>query len=178
VLFDIDGTLLLTHDQVYVEAARTALEEVYGTDAEGPDVPGDTATAHVRRALRAAGVDSAEIDAGLGRWCSSFSTRYVELLAEADTSHWELAPHAAEAIAAVERRALLTGNPSAVAHARMERLGLGRFFPRGEGAFGCERVAPSSSRWRASARGTGPRPELSQSATRRSTSPPRMTEAA
>ena len=139
MLFDIDGTLLLTHDQVYVEAARAALEEVYGTDAEGPDVPGDTATAHVRRALRAAGVDSAEIDAGLGRWCSSFSTRYVELLAEANTSHWKLAPHAAEAIAAVERRALLTGNPSAVAHARMERLGLGRFFPRGEGAFGCER---------------------------------------
>src|SRR5439155_5580477 len=114
VLFDIDGTLLLTHDEVYVEAARAALEEVYGTDADGPDVPGDTATAHVRRALLSSGFDSAQVEAGLDRWCRSFSERYVDLLAEADTRHWELAPHAAEAIAAVERRALLTGNPPAV----------------------------------------------------------------
>jgi phosphoglycolate phosphatase-like HAD superfamily hydrolase len=139
VLFDVDGTLLLTHDEVYVEAARSAMEEVYGTDADGPDVPGDTATAHVRRALRAAGFDQTEIAAGLGEWCRSFSERYVRLLADSDTSHWQLAPHAAEAIATVERRALLTGNPPAVAHARMDRLGLGAFFPRGQGAFGCER---------------------------------------
>jgi phosphoglycolate phosphatase-like HAD superfamily hydrolase len=79
VLFDVDGTLLLTHDEVYVEAAR------------------------------------------------------------ADTRHWQLAPHAADAIAAVEVRGLLTGNPAAVAHARMDRLGLGPLFPRGYGAFGCER---------------------------------------
>ena len=139
MLFDVDGTLLVTHDDVYVEAAGLALEEVYGTNAEGPDVPGDTAPAHVRRALRAAGFGDAEIDAGLGRWCESFSKRYVSLLAEADTSHWQLGPHAAEAAAAVERRGLLTGNPPAVAHARMDRLGLGPFFPPGQGAFGCER---------------------------------------
>src|SRR5439155_22127931 len=35
--------------------------------------------------------------------------------------------------------ALLTGNPPAVARARMERLGLARFFVPGQGAFGCER---------------------------------------
>ena len=73
------------------------------------------------------------------RWCETFSELYLRLLASADTSHWELAPHAAEALAAVEPRALLTGNPPAVAHARMERLGLGELFPRGQGAFGCER---------------------------------------
>jgi phosphoglycolate phosphatase len=139
VLFDVDGTLLLTHDEVYVDAARAAMEEVFGTYVEGPDVPGDTATAHVRRALAAAGFDEPEIAAGLDRWCRTFSRRYVDLLAHSDTSHWELTPHAAEAVAAVERRALLTGNPPAVAHARMERLGLGAFFPRGQGAFGCER---------------------------------------
>jgi phosphoglycolate phosphatase len=131
--------LLLTHDEVYVEASRIALEEVYGTYAEGPDVPGDTAPAHIRRALLAAGFAATTIEAGLARWCEEFSERYVELLAQADTSHWVMGPHAAEAIGAVERSALLTGNPSAVAHARMDRLGLGRFFPNGEGAFGCER---------------------------------------
>ena len=139
MLFDVDGTLLLTHDDVYVEASRLALETVFGLYAEGPDIPGDTAPAHVRRALRTLSVPEAEIDAGLPRWCETFSHHYVRLLAAADTSHWQLGPHAAEAAAAVERRALLTGNPPAVAHARMERLGLAELFPRGQGAFGCER---------------------------------------
>ena len=141
VLFDVDGTLFLTHDEVYVEASRLAMEEVYGTNAEGPDVPGDTATAHVRRALHAAGFAEERIDAGLSAWCATFSAQYVRLLAAADTSHWELAPGAREALAALERPALLTGNPPAVAHARMERLGLAGFFAEGQGAFGCERDA-------------------------------------
>ena len=131
--------MLLTHDEVYVEASRLALEAVWGIYAEGPDIPGDTAPAHIRRALRAMSVPEAEIDAGLPRWCETFSDHYVRLLAAADTSHWQLAPHAAEATAAVEHRALLTGNPPAVAYARMERLRLAELFPRGQGAFGCER---------------------------------------
>ena len=139
VLFDVDGTLLLTHDEVYVEANQFALTEVYGSAPEGADVPGDTATAHTRRALAAAGFSTSEIDAGLRRWCEVFSTRYAELLADADTSHWELGPGAHDAIAALDRRALLTGNPPPVAHARMERLGLAEYFPPGQGAFGCER---------------------------------------
>ena len=36
------------------------------------------------------------------------------------------------------RLALLTGNPEPVARARMERLGLARFFPPGQGGFGCD----------------------------------------
>jgi phosphoglycolate phosphatase len=139
VLFDVDGTLLLTHDEVYVEASRLALEAVYGVDVDGPDVPGDTASAHIRRALRTIDLPEEEIDAGLPRWCAAFSVQYIRLLDAADTSHWQVAPHAAEAAAAVQHRALLTGNPPAVAHARMERLGLAEFFPLGQGAFGCER---------------------------------------
>jgi phosphoglycolate phosphatase len=139
VLFDVDGTLLLTHDEVYVEANRLALTEVFGVAPEGPDIPGDTATAHTRRALSAAGVSSGEIDAGLARWCETFSEQYVCLLASADTSHWELGPGAHEALAATARSALLTGNPPKVAHARMERLGLARYFTPGQRAFGCER---------------------------------------
>ena len=139
VLFDVDGTLLLTHDEVYVEANRLALTEVYGSAPEGADVPGDTATAHTRRALAAAGFSPAEIDAGLVRWCQEFSAHYVRLLGSADTSHWKLGPGAREALAALEHPALLTGNPPAVAYARMERLGLNEYLPIGQGAFGCER---------------------------------------
>jgi len=139
VLFDVDGTLLLTHDEVYVEASRLALTEVYGAAPEGPDVPGDTATAHTRRALTAAGFSTDEIDAGLARWCETFADHYVRLLAAEDTSHWQLAAGAHEAVAALPNPALLTGNPPAVAHARMQRLGLAAYFPPGQGAFGCER---------------------------------------
>ena len=121
-----------------MKANRAALEEVYGTFAEAPDVPGDTAPAHTRRAMRAAGLTDEEIDAGLDRWCERFSARYVELLADADTGHWTAAPGAKEVLAGIENRALLTGNPEAVARARMKRLGLDSFFPDGQGAFGCE----------------------------------------
>jgi phosphoglycolate phosphatase len=139
VLFDVDGTLLLTHDEVYVEANRIALMEVYGAAPEGADVPGDTATAHTRRALAAAGFSQKQIDAGLPRWCETFSAQYVRLLGSADTSHWEIGPGAREALTALEHPALLTGNPPAVAYARMERLDLNKYFRIGEGAFGCER---------------------------------------
>ena len=130
---------MLTHDEVYVEANRLALEEVYGTAPEGPDVPGDTAPAHTRRALRAAGFSDPEIDGGLSRWCDVFSATYVRLLADADTSPWKIGPGAADALAGIDHPALLTGNPAAIAHARLDRLGLARFFPDGQGAFGCER---------------------------------------
>jgi phosphoglycolate phosphatase len=137
VLFDVDGTLLLDHDPVYVTANRAALEEVYGTFAKVPDVPGDTAPAHTRRMMRAAGLTDEQIDAGLEHWCDRFCELYVEALATADT-HWNPAPGAEESLAGIEHRALLTGNPEPVARARMERLGLDPFFPAGQGAFGCE----------------------------------------
>jgi phosphoglycolate phosphatase len=139
VLFDVDGTLLLSHDEVYVEANRDALNEVYGIAPEGPDVPGDTALAHTRRALREAGLSDTEIDSGLPAWCEAFSRRYVELLAHADTSGWRIAPDVSTVLEQIGTRALLTGNPEPVARARMDRMGLAAFFADGQGAFGCER---------------------------------------
>src|SRR5437588_25568 len=51
-------------------------------------------------------------------------------------------PGAAEELARLRaggvRVALVTGNPEPMARARLQRLGLERFFPPGEGAFGCE----------------------------------------
>ena len=97
VLLDIDGTLLLSHDELYVEANAAALQEVYGvTDVEHPDDPGDTALHYTRIVLEAASLDDATIDAGLDRWCAAISRRYVELIAAADTSTWTTAPGAAE----------------------------------------------------------------------------------
>jgi phosphoglycolate phosphatase-like HAD superfamily hydrolase len=138
VLFDVDGTLLLSHDPVYVTANRAAMLDVYGVAPDGPDCPGDTAPSHTRRALRLAGWSDEDIDAGLTAWCDAFSARYVRLLAESDTKSWRVSAGAREVLAAIEPRALLTGNPEAVARARIERLGLDDLFPPGHGAFGCE----------------------------------------
>jgi phosphoglycolate phosphatase-like HAD superfamily hydrolase len=81
------------------------------------------------------------VDAGLARWCERTSERYLELLERADTSFWETSPGAAETLSTLAgsaRLAPLTGNPEPIARARLKRLGLAPFFPRGQGAFGCE----------------------------------------
>jgi phosphoglycolate phosphatase-like HAD superfamily hydrolase len=140
VLFDVDGTLLLSHDELYVRANSDALREVYGvTGMKHPDDPGDTALHYTRLVLEAAGLDDRQIDAGLDQWCAAISRRYVELLAGADTSDWKIPPNAAQTLTRIPHRALLTGNPEPIARARLQRMELGRLFPAGEGAFGCER---------------------------------------
>jgi phosphoglycolate phosphatase-like HAD superfamily hydrolase len=125
------------------QATTDAIETVWGLtlpgDAiRGVDHPGQTAMRITREMLRTAGLDNDEIDPQIARWCTEASRRYLELLADVDTSHWAAAEGAADAISQIEHRALLTGNPEPVARARMERIGLAEFFPPGQGAFGCE----------------------------------------
>jgi phosphoglycolate phosphatase len=143
ILFDVDKTLFMTGDPLMGQATTDAIETVWGLklpdDAiRGVDHAGQTAMRITRELLRAAGLGDDDIDADLGRWCAEASRRYLELLADADTSHWAAAEGAADAIGQIEHRALLTGNPEPVARARMERIGLAELFPPGQGAFGCE----------------------------------------
>jgi phosphoglycolate phosphatase-like HAD superfamily hydrolase len=143
VLFDVDKTLFMNSDPLMGLATTDAIETVWGRrladDAiKHVDHPGQTATRITRLLLQKDGVPDEEIDAGLERWCKEASTRYLELLAGADTSDWHASEGAAEAIAQIEHRALLTGNPEPVARARMEIIGLNQLFPPGQGAFGCD----------------------------------------
>jgi phosphoglycolate phosphatase len=146
-LFDVDGTLLLTSDPVASRALRETLEETFGVEL--PDDPvsrvdhaGQSCLRIARLVLRQADLGDAEIERGLGVWCSHFAARYLELLAHEDTGDWQAGPEAADALgrlAAVGvKLALLTGNPEPMARARMERLGLASFFPAGQGGFGCD----------------------------------------
>ena len=146
LLFDVDGTLLLSDDPLLGEAAADAAQGAFGVEI-APDAlsrldhAGRTALRQGRELLGRAGLPEHEIGAGLGRWCALLAERYLELLAGADTSAWRAPVRAEETLAELGRHArlvLMTGNPEPVAHARMERLGLDRFFPRGQGAFGCE----------------------------------------
>ena len=146
-LFDLDGTLFLTHDPLSGRALVATLEQVYGVQVPA-DAPanvehrGLTAKRIGRNVLRAAGVADSAVDERLDTWCAAFAERYLELLAAADTSGWAPRPGAAEGLARLQaagvRLGLVTGNPEPMARTRLERLGLARFFPPGQGAFGCE----------------------------------------
>ena len=147
-LFDVDGTLFLTHDEVAVAAFDATLADHFGVTAaedalDRVDHAGQTSLRIARLVLREIGVPENAIDDTLRSWCASFAECYLEQLARADTRGWRAAPHAASALERLRsagiRLALLTGNPEPVARARLERLELARFFPRGQGAFGCER---------------------------------------
>jgi phosphoglycolate phosphatase len=146
-LFDLDGTLFLTHDPISGRAFRATLEETYGIEV-APTAPdnvehhGLTAQRIARNVLHTAGLRDEEIDDRLPGWCARYAEQYVGLLAAADTTDWEAPAGAADGLARLEaahvKLALVTGNPEPIAWARLERLGLGRFFPAGQGAFGCE----------------------------------------
>ncbi len=147
VLLDVDGTLFLTHDRLAGIALRETLGPLYGVvlpeDAlERVDHAGQPSLRIARLVLHDAGLRDDEITPGLAAWCPRFAARYCELLAAADTSGWEAAPGAEGSLErlaeAGHRLVLLTGNPEPMARARMERLGLERFFPPGQGAFGCD----------------------------------------
>jgi phosphoglycolate phosphatase len=146
VLFDLDGTLFLTPDTLYGDALVAAIRGAYGLELErqaleGTDHPGTTAMAGMRTILRGQGLDDGRIDEHLVSCCRLLADRYLELLPTVDTSGWERAPQAEETLTKLAREhrlALLTGNPEPMARARIERLGLARFFPAGRGAFGCE----------------------------------------
>lgn len=147
VLFDVDGTLFLTHDSLAGQAMRETLGATFGASlaedaVERVDHLGQTSLRIARLVLQAAGLGETVIDAGLRGWCASFGERYLALLARADTSGWESAPGAGPALTRLQaagfQLALLTGNPEPVARARMKVLGLDVYFPDHQGAFGCE----------------------------------------
>jgi phosphoglycolate phosphatase-like HAD superfamily hydrolase len=145
VLFDVDGTLLLSDDPLMGRSVIETLEETYRVDlAAGAighvDHRGQTTKRIARLVLRAAGIDDATIDARLDEWCPRSAGRYLELLREFDPV-FEARAGAADTLAALSSElslGLLTGNPEPAARARMERLGLAQFFPSGQGGFGCD----------------------------------------
>jgi len=152
VLFDMDGTLFLTHDVLSGQALRETLEAHFGADLPEDAVErvphaGQTSLKIARLVLHDAGLDDHALDdhaleAGLRDWCPEFAARYLELLGHADTSAWEAAPGAVAALSRLQaaglRLALWTGNPEPMARARMKLLGLDGYFPEGQGAFGCD----------------------------------------
>jgi phosphinothricin acetyltransferase len=143
LLFGVDRTLFLARDPLLGQAMAHALRELTGADIPDDAIDkvehaGRTARGIARMIMRRFGVTAVP---DMREWCRLTEERYVELLDGADTSGWQAAEGAADALerlASEYRLALLTGNPERVARARLERIGLSEFFPGGQGAFGCE----------------------------------------
>ncbi|MES2523689.1 MAG: HAD family hydrolase [Gemmatimonadota bacterium] len=141
VLFDIDGTLLLT-DGTGRRSMEQALTETYGT-------PGDTSYRYdgktdqqiTREQMRAAGIDDATIDARM----DAALDRYIALLSE----ELERSPEAATLLAGVPELldaleasgdvtlGLLTGNVERGARQKLRAVGLD-FSRFRVNAFGCD----------------------------------------
>ena len=145
-LFDVDGTLFLTDDPLSSEALLATLAS--STRSIRPRTPSSRSTIGGRRRSGSPGSCSTPTAStsrrrrAPGRMLRRFAARYVTMLAAADTSAWQAAPGAAEALTRLQdagvRLALADRQPRADGEGAHVRLGLERSFPEGEGAFGCE----------------------------------------
>jgi len=162
LLWDIDGTLLLKASREHAEALHAALVRVHGIEipAGRVEAAGRTDGAIARSILLLAGVPADRIDAGASRVravaCQEFARRCPPDL----SGH--VAPGVPEVLERLGRhpgirQALVTGNLEPVARLKLQRAGIGRHFPRGQGAFGSDdedRAAlPPIARQRAGASG-------------------------
>jgi len=137
VLFDIDGTLVLTGG-AGGRAMGRAFHDVFqiASGFDGIAMPGRTDLSIIREAFDRAGL--AHGDDRFGRFCERYCQRLAEALGEPDT-RTRVMPGVHELLDALQVRAdvfvgLLTGNLAASARLKLEDAGLWRYFRCG--AFG------------------------------------------
>ena len=143
-LFDIDGTLLLKASAAHAQAVLEAMGTVYGL-TERPDGPlqaaGRTDIEIARQLALLGGVSAERFDAGRDDFRVAASEAYARLCPDDLSAH--VAPGIVELLEALEARdgvrlAVLTGNLEPIAHLKLARAGLGRFFEQGQGGFGSD----------------------------------------
>ena len=143
-LFDIDGTLLLKASAAHAQAVMEAMGEVYGL-AGRPDGPlqaaGRTDIEIARQLALLGGVSAERFDDGRDDFRVAASEAYARLVPDDLSAH--VAPGIVEVLEALAARdgvrlAVLTGNLEPIAHLKLARAGLGRFFERGQGGFGSD----------------------------------------
>lgn len=135
VLFDIDGTLLLSGG-AGIRAMSRAFEEVFGVrDAfANVDVAGRTDTFLLSSALQRAGL--ADTREEHRRFCEAYVPLLREEIAKPAQSRKGLMPGILELLAALQQRdathlALLTGNFEPAAYAKLGHFGIGDYFAWG-----------------------------------------------
>jgi phosphoglycolate phosphatase len=165
LLFDIDGTLLAGATDAHRDALLEALKLVHHVDAtkgRRPMAPAGRTDGEIARTLLIdAGISAERIDERAEEVEDHTCEAYTRLC-PADLSH-TLLPGVAALLAWLSSRedvrlALVTGNYECVARLKLARAGIGKYFPRGKGAFGSDsedRAAlPAIARRRAGVLGT------------------------
>ncbi len=163
LLFDIDGTLLHGATDAHRDSLHGALLEVHGIDATRvrPSAPaGRTDGEIAREILLGAGISAERIDERADAVRELCCENYARLC-PADLSRTVL-PGIRELLELLCTSegvvlGLLTGNYEPVARIKLQRAGIGHYFPGGQGAFGSDsedRVSlPPLARRRAGERG-------------------------
>jgi phosphoglycolate phosphatase-like HAD superfamily hydrolase len=165
LLFDIDGTLVGGAADAHRDAMFAALLAVHGVHAErvrGPLSPAGRTDGEIsREILLEAGVSAQRIDELADAVREECCRVYAELC-PGDLSKTVL-PGVRELLGWLSTRngatlGLLTGNYEPVARLKLARAGLGKHFPRGQGAFGSDSedrsMLPMIARRRAGKLGT------------------------
>ena len=145
LLFDIDGTLVARAGQAHSEALASAIREVHGVDPRdlrdriGP--AGRTDGEIARLILLSLGVPAQRIDERADAVREACCRIYAQTVPPDLSS--SVVPGIPELLAWLGGRdgiqlALLTGNYEPVAHLKLARAGIGKWFPSGQGAFGSD----------------------------------------
>ena len=145
LLWDIDGTLLQRASVEHAAALHRALREVHGeldTESARVTAAGRTDGAIARDILVACGLQTDRIDAEVEAVARATAAAYEEMcpasLAE------KVAPGILDLLPELQREhrfSLVTGNFEPVARLKLERAGIGHFFPPGQGGFGTDAEA-------------------------------------
>jgi phosphoglycolate phosphatase len=141
-LFDIDGTLLLKASAAHAEAVHEAIREVYGVDEPSKvEAAGRTDYEIARNICLLAGVTAENFDRGRDDFRVACVSAFARLCPD-DLSD-RVAPgmtdvledlHARDAV----RLGILTGNLEPIAHLKLVRAHLARFFEPWVGGFGSD----------------------------------------
>ena len=144
LLFDIDGTLLVSATDDHRDAVHAAVRRVWHVAEPGRariDPRGRTDPEIARAILLQSGVSADRIDARMVDFKRAAAEEYARLC-RPDLSAF-VAPAIAEVLAELAERpgyrlALVTGNLESIAHLKLTRAGIGHFFERGQGGFGSD----------------------------------------
>jgi phosphoglycolate phosphatase-like HAD superfamily hydrolase len=143
VLWDIDGTLLQQASREHADSLLAALRRVHRIEipAARVEAAGRTDGAIARSILLLAGVSAERIDDRATRVCSVTCEEFARRCPPDLSSH--VAPGVPETLEALAgrngfRQALVTGNFEPVARLKLQRAGIGHYFPAGQGAYGSD----------------------------------------
>jgi phosphoglycolate phosphatase-like HAD superfamily hydrolase len=145
LLFDIDGTLVARAGKAHSEALAGAIREVHGVDPNdlrdriGP--AGRTDGEIARLILLNLGISARRIDERADDVREACCRIYAQTVPD-DLSDLVI-PGVPRLLSWLGGRddvelALLTGNYEPVAHLKLARAGIGKWFPSGQGAFGSD----------------------------------------